>query len=166
MIKEPGVDTRLDQVNLVLQKYLFCLKSQQNLNRVIFIFFKFINFYQTIHFLCILKKLFNRLCTQTMFNLLNLISKLYKNPFVKESSISDLALSIIKYGLLSKFGPFIKILKCFFRKIHIKFWTRSHSNIYIEFFKNLPSSFSPRSNYQVVIFFNTIQAESVKNVSL
>jgi hypothetical protein len=42
---------------------------------------------------------------------------------------------------------------------------RAHANIYSEFFKNLPGSFSPKSNYQVAILFTTIQSESTKNVS-
>lgn len=35
----------------------------------------------------------------------------------------------------------------------------------MEFFKNLPASFSNRSNYQVAILFTTIQSEAKKNAA-
>lgn len=40
----------------------------------------------------------------------------------------------------------------------------SHSNLYFEFFKNLPNSFTLKSNYQVAIFFTTIKNESIKSL--
>ena len=46
---------------------------------------------------------------------------------------------------------------------HFSCSSRSQANIYMEFFKNLPASFSNRSNYQVAILFTTIQSEAKKN---
>lgn len=39
---------------------------------------------------------------------------------------------------------------------------RSHSNIYSDFYKNLPASFSSKSNYQVTSLFSTIKSEGGK----
>ena len=42
---------------------------------------------------------------------------------------------------------------------------RSHSNIYNEFFKNLPASFSPKSHYQVAVLFSTLQTEAKQSTA-
>ncbi|RNA19700.1 transmembrane 17B-like, partial [Brachionus plicatilis] len=114
---ENQLDDFLERSVLVFNKFLYCLKTQQNLNR-----------------------LFNRICTQITFNLLNLMNQIDKLELEKFSVLKDLSWKILKFGLLSK----------------------SHSNLYSEFFKNLPNSFNTKSNYQVSILFSTIKSESIK----
>ncbi|CAF0779004.1 unnamed protein product [Brachionus calyciflorus] len=104
-----------NRVTLILNKFLFCLKTQQNINR-----------------------LFNRLCTQVKLNLLKLINKAESEKF---NNIRDLSWKIIKFGLISK----------------------AHSNVYIEFFKNLPSSYSDKSNYQTEAIKNAENMEAIGN---
>jgi len=72
------LEESLSRVYFILQKYYICLKSQQNLNR-----------------------LFNRLCTHTLVNFLNLIENL-KTMGDTGAECSNLAWKILKYGLFSK----------------------------------------------------------------
>jgi hypothetical protein len=122
-------------------------------------------------FFCVIK-VFNRLCTQTFYNMLNLLASV-DSGLELGSKVKDHIWKIFKYGLFSR---------CFFVVVYLKILfpttidsliiffvclldKRAHSNIYIEFLKNLPNSFSPNSNYQVAVLFHTIQSEANKNVN-
>lgn len=69
---------------------------------------------------------------------MHLMLKIQQNTHLnmkKMNKLCDIIMNIIRIGLFSKY----------------------FSNIYLEFFKNLPNSFSNRSNYQVTILFTTLQ---------
>ena len=76
---DQAIEQGMHRAYLVLQKYFLCLKSQQNQNR-----------------------LFNRLCTQILFHLLNLIENLKSSDNEVASDMSGLVWKILKYGLFSK----------------------------------------------------------------
>ncbi len=72
----------MTRVHLILQKYYLCLKSQQNQNR-----------------------LFNRLCSQILFSLLNLVENLKSAENTEQ--LLGLTWKILKYAFFSKYSHFI-----------------------------------------------------------
>ena len=146
-LSSEGQDANL---NLILRKFFVCLKSQHNLNGVTFSIRLVIA--NSIHFLLVIQSsehpaiIRSSKSNRPSWRVYRVYWDLLENHQIW---------SIVQVKLEIKVSEYIFIVFCYLR---------SFANIYMEFFKNLPNSFSPKSNYQVSVLFWTIQTESTKSV--
>ena len=166
----------LDRVHLILEKYYACLKSQQNQNRVAFENLNTSYFLKTFLQFTIYSSLIA--CVHKFSSTYWIWSHIWNKQLARLRRRRQKAKKWSIYAGKSSntacyqskadsryFFVFFKLnflykLPSFFLK------KRSFSNIYMEFFKNLPTSFSAKSNYQVAVLFTTIQNEAHNNVDL